>query len=87
MVLSKNETLLLAYQHNRFLADENRFKINCKIKAKCLKCFDTIYIGYFTGSIKSIFCDAHKHLADDKNIAQLQYFRVIKEKGYEQLTK
>lgn len=87
MTLSKEESLLLAFQQNKILANENRFKINSKIKTKCLKCFETIYIGYFNSSIKSIFCENHKSYANEKNVVQLQYLRTIKENGNKQLIK
>lgn len=85
MILSYDATLTLMYKQQQLLADENRFKINSKIKSKCLKCFHPVYIGYFEQSVQSIFCEAHKSHANNKNIVQLQYLRIIKEKANEQL--
>jgi len=82
ITLTKDQTLLLHYHSNRDKI--KRFKFSSKIESKCLKCFNTIYISYFENSTKSIFCNQHKNLSNNNNIAQLHYLRLIKEKQMNQ---
>lgn len=84
--LTEKQTMQAFYRHNRVLQSKNRFKISTKIKAQCLKCLKPIYVSYFENNVSALFCDDHKNHANENNLAQLHYLRIIKEEQIKTLT-
>ena len=80
MELTKNQTIEYFRTLNKIVTNKNKYKYITKIETNCLKCKKRIYLSYFENSVKSVFCKSHQMHHNTKNIAQLQYLRLIKER-------
>lgn len=80
MILTKEQSLIIMYNNNKFESIKNRFKYVAKTKAQCISCLKPIYVSFKQFGRNSIFCkECWKRNQQSFTIAQFQYMRKIKE--------
>ena len=80
MILTKEQSLKIIYNNNKFTSIKNRYKFVAKTEAKCISCLKPIYVSFKQFGRNSIFCkECWKRNQQSFTIDQFQYMRKIKE--------
>ncbi len=83
IVLSKENTLQIIMENQRFQSISEKYSFAVKYPWKCLNCLTDIFISYKQFSNIAIFCEDCKNEANDSSkeakIIQGQFMRRVKE--------
>lgn len=85
--LTEEQTYQMIAESNNKLHFEHHTRTATKFPARCLKCWEPIFISYRQNASISVFCKKHMHCAinitDNQKLLQQQYLKKIKEKQLE----